>query len=58
MCFTIPIFSSHYIISYGVAVSTMWYRNYCNNGTDFAQRVKPMIILYAVAVLMAVLLFA
>ena len=58
MCFIIPIFSRHYIIPYGVAISIMWNRNYCNNGIDFAQRAEPMIILYAVAVLMAVFLFA
>lgn len=58
MCFIIPIFSRHYIISYGVAVSIMRNRNYCNNAFNFAQRAEPMTILAVIAVLFALILFA
>ena len=58
MCFIILIFSRHYIIPYGVAVSIMRNRNYGNNGTDFAQRAEPMTILTVIAILFALILFA
>ena len=55
---TVPSFSCYVYINNGVATHTMWHGSHFYYGINFAPRAEPMIILYAVAVLMAVLLFA
>ena len=58
MCATFNRLSRYVYIHNGMAIDPMWYGDYFHNGIYFASPNKQMIILYVLAILMAVLLFA
>lgn len=58
MRFTFTSILSYVHIHNGVATYIMWYGSHCRYGICLTPWAKQMILLYVVAILMAVLLFA
>lgn len=58
MCAVVTCLSCYVYTYNGVAINTMWYGGHVYYGADLAQPNKQMIILYVIAVLMAIVLLA
>jgi len=58
MCFTFTSIFSYVYTYNGMAINIMWYGGHVYYGADLAQPNKQMIILYVIAVLMAIVLLA